>query len=102
MEKRSRDGHDVPALRNRPRLRPELTGYWNAFIELHSRRSIGYSANPIPLTEILAYLELMEVDDPEERRDYVQFVTFLDGEWLAWSREKQQSGESDAKSQGSN
>lgn len=54
-----------PALLNRPTLEDGDEEYVTAFMMLNTRRSSGMGPNPISLTEILAYVQLYEVNEPE-------------------------------------
>ncbi len=61
-----------------PDLLPEAWPYWQAFCVLSPSRQLGMSVGSIPLSEIVAYLTLCDVTDPEERGDYVRFVQAID------------------------
>ena len=76
-------GETPPALRNRPRLLPWLLMYYSAFMELtHSRivhqGGIGY----IPLSEYVAYMEMVRIDDIEERELFIKMVKALDSVYV--------------------
>jgi hypothetical protein len=54
--------------------------YTDAFDILSNTRQSGMAPNPIPLTEVLAYLQLYGADDTEAFITYIQAMdlTFLD------------------------
>lgn len=75
----SADGEDVPALRSKPTLTIWQEQFWDAFQVLSDSRSftqIGISS--IPISEILAYLNLMQIVDAELRCLYLTFIRNLD------------------------
>lgn len=39
-------------------------------------------SNRIPLSEIAAYLDILQITDQEAREDYMRFVAILDDEFL--------------------
>lgn len=53
------------------------------WVDLHGFRPRGFGPGPVPLCEIVAYLDLHEIFDPEERRELVVIVTGVDREYLA-------------------
>lgn len=75
------DGVDVPALRERPDVGPDIFTYWEGFVALHKSRTSGFGPNPIQFAEIAAYLALFPVDDVEL---FVSIVKQLDSEFLKW------------------
>jgi hypothetical protein len=48
-------------------------------------RPVGMGIGPIPLTEILAYCELYDIEDRDE---LVRFVRAMDDEFLRFNAEK--------------
>lgn len=38
-----------------------MVGVWATFVDLHNSRSVGFSANPIAYSEILAYYTLHQI-----------------------------------------
>jgi hypothetical protein len=73
---------------------PELTSlaipYWDAFNTLNPKRplAVGMVVVPlgIPLTEIKAYLDLLEINDLDDRARYVRLIDQLDAEYLSLCR----------------
>jgi hypothetical protein len=51
-------GQPTP-LRKRPRLPSRLLGVFKAFLILHQQRSAGFNANPISITDINAYFDIL-------------------------------------------
>jgi len=64
--------------------------YWKAFHECNSSRSVGMSVGAIPLSEIVAYLNLHYITDIDERLEYTKWIMFLDQVYLKLNREKQE------------
>jgi hypothetical protein len=54
-------GELVSALQKKPKLDPICEEVGAAFVVLSSRRQWGLSPNPVPLSEILAYIDLFGV-----------------------------------------
>lgn len=69
-----------PALESKPVIHQWMHEYVSAFNLLHKTRSYGMTANPISLSEILAYLKLYGSSDTEA---FVQYVTEMDASYLA-------------------
>jgi hypothetical protein len=83
LRARAARGEDVPALQSMPII--DEGGYtaWAAFHALSGRRSgNGFGPNPISTSEIVYWMDLNEVTDPEQRLDYYYLVSVLDDEWL--------------------
>lgn len=76
-------GRLPPALQNRPELPDHLQLYWQAFQVLTlSRPTNGFSVGAIPLSEILAYAELLGIQGLEAREDLVRFIRAMDVAYL--------------------
>lgn len=89
LKARAARGEDVPALRSMPVI--DEGGYpaWTAFNDLSGRRTgNGFGPNPISTSEIVAWLNLHEITDAEQRRDYYHLVGVLDDEWLKIAAEE--------------
>lgn len=78
-----RDGVAPKALENRVEVSPILSFYYGAFITLSSSRTVGMTANPIPLSEILAYCDLYEIEG-ESRHDFAYLIQAMDREYMKW------------------
>jgi hypothetical protein len=85
-------GETPPALLNRPVLTTWVQEYWRAYLLLESSRQLSMSgAGPIPISEILAYVTLLEIDGIEEREKYVIMVSAMDAVYLEHMQAKQQA-----------
>ena len=70
---------DVPALQNRPALSQWVVDYWNAFQTLSgSRASHQGGIGPIPLSELVAYMDATYLRDVEERLKFIRMIQSLD------------------------
>lgn len=74
-----RTGVTPRPLLNRPRLLTQDVVYYNAFNDLSSSRpsSMG-GASPIPISEVLAFCELLGIANLRERAKYLRLVRELD------------------------
>ena len=76
-------GNMPPALLNKPDVSQFEQPFYDAFNTLSgSRHWTMAGPAPIPLSEILAYLKIQNIDDIEERDEYVSLVRALDAEYL--------------------
>lgn len=76
-------GHDPEALRNKPRLKPWLGDYYKAFNLLSTSRQLGMgAAGAIPMSEMMAYFEVFEVHDLDERETTITMIKALDSVYL--------------------
>lgn len=79
----------VPATAEPPFLFPDLHKFWDAFAVLSRRRSVTITAagqvlsNPIPIAEIVAYLDLRDIRDADTRELYLRWLDHLDVEYLS-------------------
>lgn len=67
----------MKALEARPRLHEDLVETYDAFWSL-SRPMVPGAVGPIPMTEIVAWLDLHGVDDRDERIDFAEAVHAMD------------------------
>ena len=67
-----------------PLLLPGDQFYFNAFHELSTTRSIGFSIGPIPWDKIVSYAEIAGLDE-DLRTDFQQVIRVLDNAYLKWS-----------------
>ncbi|WP_244388284.1 phage tail assembly chaperone [Pyramidobacter piscolens] len=78
------EGTDVKALRDKPVLYPELEYVWNAFATLSGCRQFSIvGAGAIPVSEVLAYCDLMKIGDVEERSDILYLIQAMDNVFLS-------------------
>ncbi|WP_110375636.1 phage tail assembly chaperone [Chelatococcus asaccharovorans] len=72
-------GHPTPALDRKVTVWDHLLWVFEAFTALSGSRQIHMAgARPISVSEIHAYCELMQIDDLEERADFLQFIGRMD------------------------
>lgn len=84
-------GQPIPErIANAPRLMPGLDLYLNAFFDLDSERTHGFSLSPIPWQSIYNYAKAWEFDK-EQLEDLVYFVRKLDLAHLNRLRKKQEA-----------
>lgn len=81
-------------MQNRPRLKPEDVPYYEAFSALNASRQAGASGNEsIPISEVLAYLQLVGIASPGARSKYLRLIQQMDATYKAFVAEKStQSG----------
>lgn len=85
-------GETPPALANRPALNKWVLNYWAGFHLLNASRPLGPSGvGPIPLSEIVAYCEMFQVDDMDERERFVTMIRALDAAYLKRQAEKREA-----------
>jgi hypothetical protein len=76
--KRAKKGLPTPLYDEQPHPYPDLQSIWRAFTDLSSRRRCGFAGeDPIQFSEIMAWLELNEIDR-RRWRDYVEPIQSLD------------------------
>lgn len=68
----------------RPTIFRDVQWVWEGFTVLSGSRQMGYmSAQPIPLSEILFYLDHRGITDPDEREEFTFLVQSLDRRFVA-------------------
>ena len=75
------------AIANAPELLQGLEGYYQAFLELHTCRAVGFGEGAIPWTAIDAYATRHGLEG-EEYEDFEDLVRVLDDAYLKHRREK--------------
>jgi hypothetical protein len=84
-----RSGKMPAPLAEEPTLEDHEIGYFEVFSGLSSSRSYADgSPQPIRVSEVLAYCQLMGIDRLEQRQDTLQMVQALDGVWMTHQVEK--------------
>ena len=84
-------GRPIPdRIANAPRLMPGLDLYLNAFFDLDSERTHGFSLSPIPWGSIFAYGSAYGFDK-EQQDDLIYFVRKLDQAHLDRLAKKQKA-----------
>jgi len=80
---------EVPALQNRPTLSRWVYDYWEAFRVLGSSRTATQAGlGPIPLSELVAYLDMMSIQDIDERLTYIKMIQSLDSVYVTHINDK--------------
>ena len=64
-------------IKNKPRLRNDLSLYFAAYLELDTERNHREGANPIPMSSIFRYIEFYEIDQ-DIIRDFVYLIKTMD------------------------
>jgi hypothetical protein len=82
-------GVEVQALQNRPSLTQWVLDYWNGFQVLSGSRSIHQGGvGPIPLTEIVAWMEAIYLRDVDERLKTIRMIQSLDSVYVMHVNDK--------------
>lgn len=82
------EGFDVPELNDEPDLDHVQRWYFDAFFKLSRSRQIGFGTpQPITISEIRNYLDIEEVTDPDERKQFIDYIQALDSRYLEWQNE---------------
>lgn len=80
---------EVPALQNRPTLTQWVIEYWEAFQILGNSRIPHQGAiGPIPLTEIVAYMDTIYLRDVDERLKMIMMIQGLDRVYMKHVNDK--------------
>lgn len=78
-----KEGIVSSAIRDQPHLDIAEQWLWVGFQTLHmSRPSTGFGPGPIPLSEIVAYVELMQIAPGDDRQEFMQIMRTLDKTYL--------------------
>jgi len=72
----------VPILDQMPEVEEDARPYLKAFHFLSGSRRTGFGPSYIPLTEIIAYCDLILLTDPDTRFLYAQIIQELDAYYL--------------------
>lgn len=81
-------------MQNRPVLQKQDVPYYEAFSALNAARHHGASGNEaIPVSEVLAYLQLVGIASADARSKYLRLIQQMDATYKAFVAEKStQSG----------
>lgn len=88
LEEMRDDGRTPQALEIRPILYDWMVEYLKAFDVLSATRQCGMGPNPIQLSEMLAYMQLYEVED---RDTFVHHILQMDKTFLEAVLAKQEA-----------
>ena len=84
-------GREVPALQNRPALNRWVCEYWDAFQVLIQSRAIHQGGiGPIPLSEIVAYIDCVYIRDVDDRLTFIKMIQSLDNVYVTHVNKKAQ------------
>lgn len=82
-------GVEPPALANRPRPTEWTAEYYRGYLYLVDSRSVGMgSVGSVPLSEMVALLDLLDVREPDERETWVRMLRALDSVYVRSMAEK--------------
>jgi len=91
-------GMEVAALKNRPRLNQWVADYWEAFHVLGGSRIVHQGGvGPIPLTEIVAYMDTVYLRNVDERLKMIKMIQSLDNVYVKHINAKTKKSMADAK-----
>lgn len=80
---------EVQALQERPRLNRWVQEYWDAFQLLSSSRIVHQGGiGPIPISEIVAYMDATYLTDVDERLKLIMMIQALDSIYVNHINEK--------------
>lgn len=84
-------GRQPTALRGKPELSADDAEMYSVFRQLSSARSYTeVGPQPIPVSEVLAYCEMMRLRDLDLRQAVLQIVQTLDGKFVEHQVKKMQ------------
>lgn len=84
-------GMDIPSLHNRPRLNKWVSEYWEAFQTLIQSRAVHQGGiGPIPLSEIVAYINCVYIRDVDDRLTFIKMIQSLDNVYVKHINKKAQ------------
>jgi len=92
LESIAAKGRKVTALKKRPVLFEDLNEVWDAFIQLHRSRAVGFTQNPISVRDITAILDLYEVRDYEARTEWCELIMAMDAAYFGWKNKQVKDG----------
>ena len=95
LERYRRAGIRVAALESKPDLYDDLRPLWQAFWQLSRCRPSGWGPSAIPVSEIVAYLDLRHITDPDTRVEWADLIAVMDNEWLRWAVDQQKEAKAD-------
>lgn len=92
MQDLAERGVQVRALEGRASPDPALALFWCGFVALSPSRPAGLGVGAIPMSEILAYCELIGVTGTEERALFASIIQRMDAAFLEWLSKKRGVG----------
>ena len=80
---------EVQALQTRPKLNLWVQEYWDAFQILTGSRIVHQGGvGPIPLSEMVAYMDATYLVDVDERLKFIRMIQSLDSVYVSHINEK--------------
>ena len=79
-------GKSVPILDRQPDIEPDVLQIWQAFLELRSMQN--ESTARIPVSEILAWMQMRGIDDLDMRDYLFEIIGDLDSVWVEHKRKE--------------
>lgn len=80
---------EVKSLEERPKLSMWVQEYWDAFQVLSGSRIVHQGGiGPIPLTEMVAYMDATYLGDVDERLKFIRMIQSLDSIYVKHINEK--------------
>ena len=83
-------------MQSRPVLFDDLVPVWNAFATLSAHRQSGWSAAPIAVSDIHAWLSIYGVTDTDLRMEYFELISAMDSFWLEHMAKKREDKNGDS------
>lgn len=77
-------------MKEKPELPTHLDLVWSAFWFLANDRHSGMGISAILTPSIVSYLNEFEIEDPEDRRYYLQMIRAMDSAFLALHNEQRE------------
>lgn len=82
----------------KPQLRPEYVWYWQHYHFLSEGRQSGHMMmQPLPISEILAYSEMVGIRSHSLRLTFLKVVRAMDSAYRNWSLSKMKQSETKPK-----
>gem|GEM_PF-877422 len=82
-------GVKVKAFDGIPELDESMVFYWNAFVVLSQSRPIGLGVGAIPLSDMKAFCDLMEITGVEERMTFIRLMQAMDSIVVEQAQQKE-------------
>lgn len=91
-------GKQIKALDDKPEDLGNLVWFYNVFHALSGSRPQGMGGSgPIPVSEVLAYCQLINMDDIDDRLMLLGFISKMDSVWLKHQEKVQKAAEEKSK-----
>lgn len=67
-----------------PEIDTDWSDVWQAWEALNSTRPVGFGPAPIPIPDIVAYLDLLNITSLDDRLMHFKFIRSLDAHWVSY------------------